>query len=143
MSNQFDMPWVTMLAPEFISMSEGSLTLALSPTEMHMNHNNDINAGPLFSLTEMAGMGVIVGLLGQRIKDAFVVCKNVSIDFVARAQGKINFNATINQDQIRTILEAVNSGNGVNEVVEVIGTNGEGKVCTRAQVVCVIKPARA
>jgi acyl-coenzyme A thioesterase PaaI-like protein len=87
MSNQFEMPWVTMLAPEFVSMSEGSLTLALSPTEMHMNHNNDINAGPLFSLTEMAGMGVVVGVLGQRIKDAFVVCKKCFYRFCGACSG--------------------------------------------------------
>lgn len=143
MSDQFEMPWVRMLAPEFVTMSEGGLTLALCTTEMHMNHNGDINAGPLFSLSEMAGMGVVVGLLGKRIKGAFVVCKNVSIDFVARAQGRITFTASITPEQMRTIFQAVESGNGINEVVGVVGTNEEGKVCTKAQVVCVIKPARA
>jgi acyl-coenzyme A thioesterase PaaI-like protein len=142
MSNQFEMPWVKMLSPEFVSMSEGELTLALCPTETHMNHNGDINAGPLFSLSEMAGMGVVVGMLGKRVKDAFVVCKNVSIDFVARAQGKISFVATITPEQVRTIFQAVESGNGINEIVRVVGKNEEGKICTQAQVVCVIKPAR-
>lgn len=142
MSNQFEMPWVKMLAPEFVSMTEGNLTIALSPTNMHMNHNNDINAGPLFSLTEMAGMGVVVSLLGQRIKDSFAVCKSVSIDFVARAQGRISFNATITPEQVSSIFQALDSGTGINEVVAVVGTNEQGKVCTKAQVVCVIKPAR-
>lgn len=137
-----DVLWTKMINPQLIDLKDGELTLKQSPGEAHLNHNGDMNAGVLFSMSEMAGMGVVVLLLGDLAKDSFVVVKNVNIDFIARAQGDITFIGLLTKEQQERTLENAKSGNKVEELVVVEAKDSEGKLVSKSVVTAVISPKR-
>lgn len=135
-----DVPWTKMINPELVDLAAGSISLKQSPEEIHLNHNGDMNAGVIFSMSEMAGMGVVVMLLGDMAKSAFVVVKNVNIDFLARAQGPIVFTGTISNEQQQRILDIAKAGEKVEEIVEVVATDSDDNPVSRSKVTAVIAP---
>ncbi len=133
-----DVPWTKMINPELVDLKEGYISLKQTPEEIHLNHNGDMNAGVLFSMSEMAGMGVVVMLLGELAKSALVVVKNVNIDFTARAQGEIIFTSAMPEEQQKRTLENAKAGNKVEEIVEVEAKDKNGNVVSRSRVTAVI-----
>lgn len=135
-----DMPWTKMIKPELADLGQGSLTLKQTPEELHLNHNGDMHAGVIFSMSEMAGMGVVVMLLGELADSAFVVVKNVNIDFKARAQGVISFTGTMTVEQQARTLNKAKAGEKVEEQVEVVAADSEGNIVSTSIVTAVISP---
>ncbi len=137
-----DVPWTKMINPELVDLKDGYISLKQSPEEIHFNHNGDMNAGVLFSMSEMAGMGVVVMLLGELANSALVVVKNVNIDFIARAQGEIVFTCTMPEGQQKRTLENAKAGSKVEEIVEVEAKDKNGNVVSRSRVTAVISPKK-
>ncbi len=115
----FDFPWVRMINPQPDEVSPGKLILACDPTEIHLNHNQDINAGALFSLAEMAGMGVVVTSLGDRANDTYVVIKRGVIDFKSRARGRVRACASLADSQLERVHSCGIDAEGIEEIVAV------------------------
>jgi len=137
-----DVAWTKMINPELVDIQSGRLQLKQTPEEVHLNHNGDMNAGVIFSMSEMAGMGVVVMLLGELAREAFVVVKNINIDFLARAQGAITFTGKLDEAQQRRILALAKSGDTVEEVVEVVASDALGTAVSQSRVTTYISPKR-
>ena len=137
-----DMPWTKMIKPELVDLKDGSISLKQTPEELHTNHNGDMHAGVIFTMSEMAGMGVVVMLLGDLANSSFVVVKNVNIDFTARAQGVITFTASISEAVQNKILSTAKSGKKVEEVVTVEAKDRDGNIVSTSTVTAVISPKR-
>lgn len=135
-----DMPWTKLIAPELVSIADGSLCLKQTPKDLHLNHNGDMHAAVLFSMVEMAGMGVVVILLGDLASSSFVVVKNVNINFIARAQGEISFIANLSDEQQQQILSNAEAGDKVEQVVWVEAKDDSGNTVSTASVTAVICP---
>lgn len=139
MSNPFELPWVKHLSPEIVDIGAGSLTLAINPGEEHINHNGDLTAGNLFAMSEMAGMGAIVMMLGDKAAEKLVVCKNGNIDFVAPASGRISFSASLSEAQQQAIQAALESGDKIEERVVVEAKQEDGTLVAKATITSFIK----
>ena len=137
-----DMPWTKMIKPELVDLKDGSISLKQTPEALHTNHNGDMHAGVIFTMSEMAGMGVVVMLLGDLANSSFVVVKNVNIDFTARAQGVITFTASISEAVQNKILSTAKSGKKVEEVVTVEAKDKDGNIVSTSTVTAVISPKR-
>lgn len=139
MSNPFELPWVKHLSPEIVTVEAGALTLAITPNEQHLNHNGDLTAGNLFAMSEMAGMGAIVMLLGEQASEKLVVCKNGNIDFIAPAKGRISFSAVLSASQQQSIQQALAAGEKIEEQVLVEAKQDDGSVVAKTLVTSFIK----
>ena len=137
-----ELPWTTMMNPELVDLKDGSLSLKQTPKEIHLNMNGDMNASVLFSMSEMAGMGVIVMLLGELASSAFIAAKSVNIDFLARAQGEIVFTGTMTEEQQKRTLESAKEGNRIEETISVEAKDRDGKLVSKSTVTAVIKPKK-
>jgi len=137
-----DLPWTTMMKPELVDLKDGSISLKQTPEEIHLNMNGDMNAGVLFSMSEMAGMGVVVMLLGELASSSFIASKNVNIDFLARAQGEIVFTGSMSEEQQKRTLQNAKAGNKVEEVIQVEAKDKAGNVVSKSNVTAVVKPKR-
>lgn len=137
-----DLPWTKMIAPELLEIGEGTLALKQTPEELHLNHNGDMHAGVLFSMSEMAGMGVVVLFLGELAADSLIVVKNVNIDFIARAQGAIIFTGIMPKAQQARTLEKAKAGEKVEELILVEAKDAEGTLVSKSTVTAVISPKR-
>ena len=135
-----DLPWTKMINPELMDLSAGTLSLKQSPQPLHLNHNGDMHAGVLFSMSEMAGMGVVVLLLGDLANTSLVVVKNVSIDFTARAHGPITFTAAVSPEQQKALLAKAEAGEKIEEPVWVEAHDEHGKRVCSSTVTAVISP---
>lgn len=138
-----EIPWTKMIKPQLLEVKPGLLKLKQSPEEIHLNHNKDMHAGVLFSMSEMAGMGVVMILLDKMADHAFVVVKNVNIEFTSRAQGEITFIGLISdqrQDQIKQDFQA---GKIVEEQIEVTAIDCNEKIVSKSIVTTFISPKRS
>lgn len=136
-----DLPWTKMINPQLTDANSGFLVLSQTPEAMHLNHNGDMHAGVLFSMLEMTGMGVVVMLLDDFANQALVVVKNMNIDFIARAQGTIRFEARLDPEQRERILGDAQQGIKVEQKVTVQAFDSEGKCVAKAGLVAVIAPS--
>ncbi|MGA8726929.1 MAG: PaaI family thioesterase [Acidimicrobiales bacterium] len=91
----FDNPWVEFINPQPIEVEPRKLTLAHTPTEAHLNHHGHVAAGVVFSLVEMAGVGILVIAVGDAIRDCFIVAKACDIQFIRPATGTIRATSTL------------------------------------------------
>ena len=139
----FDFPWVRMIKPHPDEISPGKLVLGCDPRDIHLNHNQDINAGVLFSLAEMAGMGVVVTSLGEQANKAYVVVRRGVIDFKARARGRIRATALLTESQPRRVQSAASKGTGIEEVVLVEILDESDRVVAQCEMTAVIRPVKA
>lgn len=139
----FDFPWVRMINPIPDEISPGKLVLACDPRDIHLNHNKDINAGVLFSLAEMAGMGVVVTSLGEDAKNIHVVIKRGVIDFKARARGRIRATALLTEAQLNRVQSAARQGEGVDEVVLVEILDESDRVVAQCEMMAIVRPSKA
>lgn len=135
-----DVPWTKMINPQLTDVNNGYLVLSQTPEEIHLNHNGDMHAGVIFSMLEMAGMGVVVMLLGELANQALVVVKKMDIDFIARAQGSIRFEASIEPEMQKRILQNAKQGKKIEESVKVQAFNSAGECVAKAELVAVIAP---
>jgi hypothetical protein len=55
MANEFEFPWVKMMNVSPTLIEPGRLGFTHTPEEIHLNHNNDINASVLYCVGEMSG----------------------------------------------------------------------------------------
>lgn len=138
--SQFEMPWIQMIKPNVEDLAAGKLVLSQSPEALHLNHNGDMHAAVVFSMLEMAGMGVLTLLLGDSIKDSFVVLKDMHTFFEARAQGKIFFKAELSEQQQAMFINAVQQGVAIEEEISAVAYDESGKQVASAKVNGVIKP---
>jgi len=137
-----DVAWTKMINPQLVDLQDGQIVLKQNPEEVHLNHNGDMNAGVIFSMSEMAGMAPVVMLLGDLASSAFVVVKNVNIDFLARAQGEITFSGAISEEQQQRVLSKAKIGERVEEEVLVEARDKEGKLVSKSVVTAVVSPKR-
>lgn len=135
-----DMLWTKMIKPELVDITPGSISLKQCPEELHLNHNGDMHAGVIFSMTEMAGMGVVVLLLGELANSSFVVVKNVNIDFIARAQGPITFSASIADDNQKSIIDRAKAEEKIEECVLVEAKDENGRLVSKSTLTAIISP---
>ena len=142
MENPFDFPWVRMINPQVDEIAVGRLVLAHEPGELHLNHNGDINAAVLFSLAEMAGMGVVVTTLGVQAAGAYVVIKRGAINFTARARGRIRAAARLEATQLERVRSAGSEVAGIEEMVAVEIRDASDRVVACCEVTTVIRPRR-
>ena len=142
MQSTFDFPWVRLINPQPEEVAEGRLVLAHEPEALHLNHNGDINAAVLFSLAEMAGMGVVVTTLGEQASQAYVVIKRGVIDFRGRARGRIRAAAHLSAEQLERVRAAAGKGVGIEEVVGVEIRDATDRVVATSTVTAVIRPRR-
>ena len=138
-----ELPWTKMINPELVDMKDGSLSLKQTPGDMHLNQNGDMNAGVLFTMSEMSGMGVVVMLLGELAGSSFIASKSVNIDFLARAKGEIVFTGTMPDEQQKRTLQNAREGNKIEEIVQVEAVDSEGKVVSKSTVTAVVSPKRS
>ncbi len=131
-----------MINPQPEEMSRGTLTLACEPTEIHLNHNQDVNAGVLFSLAEMAGMGVVVTSLDADANDSYVVIKRCEIDFIAPAKGRVRATAHLSEAQLERIESARVNRTGIEEAVSVEILNSHDRVVSKCEMTAVIRPKK-
>ena len=143
MANAFDMPWVGMIKPDVETMDTGELVLSQTPEDLHKNHNGDMHAAVVFTMMEMAGMGVITLLLGDAIKDSLVVLKDLHIHYTARAQGKIYFKAQLSEEQQQKLSQAAEKGESIEEVIEAFAYDENDLQVAKATLTGVIKPKRS
>jgi acyl-coenzyme A thioesterase PaaI-like protein len=139
----FDFPWVRMINPHPDEISPGKLVLGCEPRDLHLNHNQDINAGVLFSLAEMAGMGVVVTSLGEQANKAYVVVRRGVIDFKTRARGRIRATALLTESQLSRVQSAASKGTGIEEVVLVEILDESDRVVAQCEMTAVIRPVKA
>ncbi len=137
------MPWIGLIKPQVEEMGDGLLVLSQTPEDLHKNHNGDMHAAVVFSMLEMAGMGVITLLLGDAIKTSFVVLKDLHVHYDARAQGKIQFRASLTEEQQARLKAAADAGEAIEEKVEAIALDEAGVQVAHATVNGVIKPKKA
>jgi len=140
MSNAFQMPWVEMIKPELVDLGDGKIVLAQTPEDLHKNHNGDMHAAVIFSVLEMAGMGVITLFLGDDAAKAFVVLKDLHIFYDARAQGRITFTAELTAEQKTKLHNAFDNGEAIEEVISAYAHDSEGKQVSHATMTGVIRP---
>jgi acyl-coenzyme A thioesterase PaaI-like protein len=138
----FDFPWVRMINPQPDEVSDGKLVLGHEPETLHLNHNGDVNAGVLFSLAEMAGMGVVVTALGDAAAAAYVVIKRGAIDFEAPARGRLRAVATLSPLQCARVSASSRDGSAIEEIVSVLIENSSGRVVARSEITAVIRRRR-
>lgn len=136
-----DLPWTKMINPQLTDAKNGYLVLTQTPEDIHLNHNSDMHAGVIFSVLEMAGMGVLVMLLGDLANDALVVVKRMEIDFIARAQGSIRFEASIDEADRDRILQNARQGKKLEELITVQAFNASSECVAKADVTAVIAPS--
>jgi acyl-coenzyme A thioesterase PaaI-like protein len=128
-----DLPWTKMIKPELVDL----------PEEFHLNHNGDMHVGVIFSMSAMAGMGVLVMLLGELANSSYVVVKNVNIDFVAPAQGEITFIGRISEKQQKRTLQNAIEGKKIEETVHVEARDRDGNEVSKSTVTAVFGPKRS
>ncbi|MCY4043962.1 MAG: PaaI family thioesterase [Cellvibrionales bacterium] len=133
-----DLPWTKMINPELSDLKDGEISLKQTPDAIHLNHNGDMHAGVIFSMLEMAGMGVVVMLLGEKANESLVLIKNISIDFLKPATGETTFTARLTDEQKGRILEKISTKEKIIEVVEVLATNADGIEVAAAKLTCYI-----
>ncbi len=138
----FDFPWVRMINPHPDEISPGKLVLGCEPRDIHLNHNQDINAGVLFSLAEMAGMGVVVTSLGEQASNAYVVIKRGVIDFKARARGRVRATALLTEAQLSRVQSTASGGEGIEEVVLVEILDENDRAVAQCEMTAIIRPVR-
>ena len=105
-----ELPWTKMINPELYDIKEGALSLKQTPGDMHLDQNRDMNTGVLFTMSEMAGMGVVDMLIGELAGSSFIASNNVNIDFLARAKVAIVFTGTMSEEQQRRTLQNAKEG---------------------------------
>lgn len=137
-----DVPWTKMIGPEVVEFTDNTLGLKQTPEALHLNHNGDMNAGVICTMVEMAGMGIVVMLLGDLAKQSLIVVKNMNIDFIARAQGVIVFTATMDDEQKNRAINNAKSANKVEEAILVEAKDGDGKLVAKAEVLTYIGPKK-
>lgn len=142
MANEFEFPWIKMMNVEPTLIERGKLGFTHTPQEIHLNHNNDINASVLYCLGEMSGSGVLVVALGEAAKDAFVVIKSGTIDYHARASGVLTTEASLTDEQIARVEKAVKEKASIEETVEVIIKNSEDTIVAKCNITSVLKPKK-
>jgi hypothetical protein len=101
-----------------------------------------MHAAVLFSVLEMAGMGVITMFLGDAIKDSFVVLKDLHIFYDARAQGKIFFKGELTAEQQKRLKDAADNGQPIEEVITATAYDEAGSQVAHATMTGVIKTKR-
>ena len=138
----FDFPWVRMINPQPEGMADGMLVLAHEPGELHVNHNGDVSAGVLFSLAEMAGVGVVVTTLGDRALSSYIVMKRGVIDFHACARGRVRAVAQLSADQLDRVRSVRDGVADIEEVVHVEIRDSMGRMVSSCDVTAVIRPRR-
>ncbi|CAA0116280.1 Uncharacterised protein [BD1-7 clade bacterium] len=138
----FNMPWIDLIKPHVEEMGDGVLLLSQTPEDLHKNHNGDMHAAVVFSMLEMAGMGVITLYLGDDAKNAFVVLKDLHVHYDARAQGKITFKSELSDEQKTRLKAAAQVGESIEELVTATAFDEQGVQVAHATVNGVIKPKR-
>lgn len=133
-----DVLWTKMIKPELVHFDQGKLVLGQTPEDIHKNHLNDMHAGVIFTMVEMAGMGVVVITLGDAANTAFVVVKNVSIDFLARVEGTAHFSAELTTSQQKNIA-ALKPQEKFEDVINVQGFDANNKLICQAEVTAFIR----
>lgn len=133
-----DVPWTKMIKPELTHFDQGKLVLGQTPEDIHKNHLNDMHAGVIFTMVEMAGMGVVVMTLGEAANTAFVVVKNVSIDFIARVSGTAQFHAQLTPAQ-QEAIQALKPQEKFESVVKVEAFDETENLVCQADVTAFIR----
>ena len=139
MANAFQMPWVEMIKPEVVDLGDGKIVLAQTPQDLHKNHNGDVHAAVLFSVLEMAGMGVLTLFLGDDAAKAFVVLKDLHIFYDARAQGRISFSAELSEAQKIKLKQAFAQGQSIAEPIDAYAHDANGQQVAHANMTAVIR----
>ena len=134
MSIGVDVAWTKMINPQLESLTDTALTLSHTPENLHLNHNGDVNAGVIFSMSEMVGMGLVVLLLGDLAAQALVVVKNVNIDFVARASGRLECVAQISEQEKQQMLDRASAGGTIEQAVAVEVRDADQQLVSSATV---------
>ncbi len=142
MANAFQMPWVEMIKPELVELGDGKIVLAQTPEDLHKNHNGDMHAAVMFSVLEMAGMGVITLFLGDDAAKAFVVLKDLHIFYDARAQGRITFTAELSDKQKEKLRNAFDNGEAIEEPIMAYAHDADGNQISHASMTGVIRPKK-
>lgn len=130
-----------MIDPQPDEVAEGKLVLGHQPSALHLNHNGDVNAAVLFSLAEMAGVGVVVTTLGPDAAHAYVVIKSGAVDFTAPARGRIQAVATLNAAQCARV-RAFGLEGSIEEVVAVLIRDVSGRGIANCEGTAVIRRRR-
>ena len=143
MANAFQMPWVEMIKPEIVDLGDGKIVLAQTPQDLHKNHNGDVHAAVLFSVLEMAGMGVLTLFLGDDAAKAFVVLKDLHIFYDARAQGRITFSAELDDRQKHNVRSAFAAGEAIEEELIAYAHDADGKQVAHATMTGVVRPKQS
>jgi acyl-coenzyme A thioesterase PaaI-like protein len=138
-----DLPWTKMINPQLADLQDGKISLKQTPEAIHLNHNGDMHAGVIFSMLEMAGMGVVVMLLGKKADDSLVLIKNISIDFIKPAEGETTFTASLSDDQKGRILDKIAAKEKIVEIVEVVALSKDKVEVASARLTCYIAPKAA
>jgi acyl-coenzyme A thioesterase PaaI-like protein len=138
-----DLPWTKMIKPELVDLTDDSITLKQTPEEFHLNHNGDMHVGVIFSMSAMAGMGVLVMPLGEIANSLYIVIKNVNIYFIAPAQGEIVFIGRISEEQQKRTLKNAREGKKIEETVHVEARDKDGNVVSKSTVTAVFGPKRS
>ncbi len=138
----FDNFWTQLINPqlEALDLEAGLLRLCHQPDERTLNHNGDVVAGALFSLAEMAGMGLAVMLLGADAARFLVVVKSAEIRFKARARGAIVAEASLPAEQMAAMQAQLANGQTARAQVPVVLRNADGECVVEARMEAVIKP---
>ncbi|NRB40645.1 MAG: YiiD C-terminal domain-containing protein [Pseudomonadales bacterium] len=139
MANAFEMPWVDLIKPNMEEIKPAQLVLSQTPEDLHKNHNGDMHAAVIFSMLEMAGMGVITLFLGDAIKDSLVVLKDMHIHYDARAQGKIFFKASLDEGLQEKLKRAIDKGDNIEEQVYAVAYDENNRQVAHASMSAVIK----
>ena len=142
MANEFEFPWVKMMNVTPTVMEPGRLGFTHSLEEIHLSHNKDVNASVLYCLGEMSGSGVLVLELGAAARDAFVVIKKGSIEYLARASGELTTEASLTQEQRDRVGQAVQDKSSIEETVPVSIRNAEGAEVARCEITSLLRPRR-
>ena len=142
MANDFEFPWVKMMNVEPTLIESNKLGFTHTPEPIHLNHNNDINASVLYCLGEMSGSGVLVVALGESAREAFVVIKSGSIEYFARASGQLTTEASLSDEQLERVTQAVKDKTSIEETVEVIIKNAEDTIVAKCMITSVLKPKK-
>ena len=118
---------------------DGKIVLAQTPEDLHKNHNGDMHAAVMFSVLEMAGMGVLTLFLGDQASKAFVVLKDLHIFYDARAQGRITFTAELTEEQKIKLHQAFDQGEAIEELLTAYAHDEQGKQVSHATMTGVIR----
>lgn len=142
MANAFQMPWVDMIKPEIVNIGDGIIELAQTPDDLHKNHNGDMHAAVLFTMLEMAGLGVVTLFLGDAIKDSFVVLKDLHIFYDERAQGRIIFKGELSEEQKIDLKTSAENNTPIEQEITAVALDENGLQVSHATMTAIIKPKK-